>query len=318
MKALIYMEIKDGAPLNGSLELISAAASLNAEADVILIGSDPEAAADYAAKAGGAKVHTISVGSPISEDVLVDALVQAAQKEDYGLVLASATVTAKSFMSRVAARLDAAYVSDVTEIEAVSDGYIFTRPAFGGTVFEKRHTKGAMAVAAVRAGSYDKPEASDGTASVEASDIVIDESAIRTKIVNIIAETTKSVDIESAKIIVVAGRGVGTEADFPLVQELADALGGVVGGSRPLVDEGMIPRQQQVGQSGKIVTPDLYIGLAVSGAPQHIAGMSGSKFIVAVNRDKDAPIFNVADLGIVADAKKILPLLIEAVKEYRS
>lgn len=312
MKALIFIETNEGAVAGASLELISAAAAIDAEADAVLIGANLDDAAAAVAKAGAAAVTVVDGPEEVSEDYITDALAQLAAKDDYKVVMTAATGLGKIIAPRVAARLGAGVVNDVTAIELNGDVLKTTRPSFGGNVIEYRNIKTPVAVVSVRGGSYDKPEDVASPVAPAKADITV--AADKTKVVDKIAEEGEVVNLEEANVVVAGGRGMGSKEDFALVQELADALGGVVGASRPAVEEGWIPRQHQVGQSGKIVTPDLYIACGISGATQHVSGMAGSKYVVAINKDEDAAIFDVADVGIVGDAKKILPLFIEAAK----
>jgi electron transfer flavoprotein alpha subunit len=314
MKFLVYIETKEGMPTGASLELISAASSVQAEADAVLIGANLEDAAAAAAKSGAASVIIINGPEAPTEDYITHALVQQAKADTYAAVLLSATPVGKVVTPRVATLLDTGSVTDVLSIAADGDALIFTRPAFGGTILEDRKVKGAIAVANIRGGSYEKP-AETAAAPVAVSDITVSDDALRSKIVDLIAEAGEAVNLEDAQVIVSGGRGMGSKEDFALIEELADVLGGVVGATRPVIEEGWISRQHQVGQSGKIVAPQLYICAGVSGATQHVSGMSGSKYVVAINKDEDAPIFDVADVGIVGDAKKILPIFIEEVKK---
>ena len=299
MKFLVYIETKEGMPTGASLELISAAASVQAEADAVLIGTGLDEAAAATAKAGVASVIVINGPEAPTEDYITHALVQQAKAGDYAAVLLSATPVGKVVTPRIATLLDTGSVTDVLSIAADGDALIFTRPAFGGTILEDRKVKGAVAVANVRGGSYEKP-AETAAAPIAASDITVSDDALRSKIVDLIAEAGEAVNLEDAQVIVSGGRGMGSKEDFALIEELADVLGGVVGATRPVIEEGWIGRQHQVGQSG---------------ATQHVSGMSSSKYVVAINKDEDAPIFEVADVGIVGDAKKILPIFIEEVKK---
>lgn len=303
MKALVFIETKDGAPVGGSLELFGAAASIGAEAEGIVIGD--EAVAKAAADAVGASVSYVEADD--CEDVITDVVAKAAAGAD--VVFVAATPTGKVVAPRIGARLDAGVVNDITGISA-DDGILITRPAFGGSILEQIKIKTPVAVVSVRPGSFEKPAAAAGTAAKSA----IEAAAAKTQLVEHIAEQGEVVNIEDADIIVAGGRGMGSAEEFAKVIDLAEALGGAVGASRPAIEAGWMPRQHQVGQSGKIVAPKLYVVAGVSGATQHVAGMSGSKYVLAINTDEDAQIFEVADLGIVGDAKKILPLLTEAVK----
>ena len=188
---------------------------------------------------------------------------------------------------------------------------IVTRPVFGGTAHENLKIAAMPAVISIRGGSFPAPETIPEIEKLEGT------ADVKTKILDKIEEGGEDVNIEDASVVVSGGRGMGTEEDFQLCAQLADVLGGVVGATRPVIESGWISRTHQVGQSGKIVTPDLYIAAGISGATQHLSGMTGSKYIIAINKDEDAAIFSVADIGIVGDAKAILPLMIEEVKKRK-
>ena len=200
-------------------------------------------------------------------------------------------------------------------MEFADGAVLYTRPAFGGTVLEKLKNNGKVQVATIRSGSFDKP-AAGAAAAVEECDPAL-AGVVKAKIVEAAKEITEAINLEGADIIVAGGRGMGDAEGFKLVEELAALLGAQVGASRPVIEEGWISRAHQIGQSGKIVAPKLYIACGISGAMQHISGAMGSKYIVAINKDEDASIFSVADLGIVGDAKQILPLLIEEIKKRK-
>ena len=172
-------------------------------------------------------------------------------------------------------------------------------------------------VATVRSGAFSKPEAGEA-APVTAEAVEVPADAIKTKVVEAVKEISESVNLEEAKVIVTGGRGMGSQENFALVEELAQLLGGVVGATRPAIEDGWVSRAHQVGQSGKIVAPALYIACGVSGATQHVSGMSGSGYVVAINKDEDAPIFDVADVGIVGDVMKVLPAMIEEIRKRKA
>ena len=316
MKILIFIESKDKSPVGGSLELISAAKSLGAESEALLIGKDIDEAARITAECGASRVMTVDMEEPLTEEAICSVISKVFTEGDYSAVLASATTLGKVIIPVVASKICGGTVTDVTSIEYSDGSFLFTRPAYGGTVFEKRRVVSGPAAASVRAGSFPKPEPEGSPVSPEALALGFDEGNLRTRITGIIEEASEEVNLEEARIIVSGGRGMGSEDNFKLIYELADAFGGVVGASRPVIENGWISRQHQVGQSGKIVTPELYVAVGISGAVQHLSGMSGSKYIIAINKDEDAPIFGVADAGIVGDALKILPPFIEAVKKF--
>ena len=288
MKALVFFEMKDGSPAGASLELITAAAAIGAEAAAVCVAE---------------------TDGVLYEDTVTDAIAKKA--EGFDVILFAATQLGKLVTPRIAARLGGASVNDAVALKAEDGKIIATRPVFGGTALENLQIQASPAVISVRGGSYPAPEAAPEAEALEGA------ADVCTKITDVIAEAGEAVNLEDASIIVSGGRGMGTVEDFGLCAELADALGGVVGATRPAIESGWIPRTHQVGQSGKIVAPDLYIACGVSGATQHLSGMVGSKYIVAINKDADAPIFSVADIGIVGDVKQILPLMIEEVKKRK-
>ena len=314
MKALVYIETKDGVPFKGSLELISCAQSLGYEADAVIPLRDSEDPASMAV-IGFDKVSSVKIPDTPTDDMIADIMAKEAKDGGYSLVLMAASTLGKAIVPRAAAKLGAACINDCSKIESEDGVLKISRPAYGGTVFQDIQINTPTAVISVRPGSYAAPE--DGEAKTPAEkEIAYDPECIRTAVKEIIREASEDINLEEAKVIVSGGRGMGSEEDFAMLYDLAEAFGGAVGASRPVIESGWISRQHQVGQSGKIVNPDLYIACGISGAVQHLAGMSGSKYIIAINKDEDAPIFDVADLGIVGDVKKIIPILIESAKEF--
>ena len=193
---------------------------------------------------------------------------------------------------------------------------IYTRPAYGGTILEHIEVEGT-AVVTVRNGSFSKPETASN-AGVTEKKVEIPADVIKAKIIDTVKEISESVNLEEAEVIVSGGRGMGNAENFKLVEELARVLGGVVGATRPAIEDGWISRAHQVGQSGKIVAPKLYIACGISGATQHTSGMSGSNYIVAINKDEDAPIFEIANVSIVGNVTEILPVMIEEMKKVKA
>ncbi|MBO5995493.1 MAG: electron transfer flavoprotein subunit alpha/FixB family protein [Firmicutes bacterium] len=314
MKALIFTELKDGAPFKGSLELYTLASSLEFEAYGLIIGKNASELSD-ACIPGAVKVFAVKGPEILTDDILTDIVHQTAQECGSDAVFFAATTTGKALTPRVAARLGAGSVNDCTKVVCEDDHLVVSRPLYGGTVFENIRIDSPKAVLSIRPGSYEAQE--DGAASpIEDLDITVDSSMVKTAVKEVLHEASEDVNLEEAKIIVSGGRGMGSEENFDLIYQLAEVFDAGVGASRPVIESGWINRQHQVGQSGKIVSPDLYIACGISGAVQHLAGMSGSKYIIAINKDEDAPIFDIADLGIVGDVKKVLPILIESAKEF--
>ena len=290
-----------------TFNVLGAAAKLNQDVHVLVMGQGAEKVAEtLGAAAGVAKVLLVNnalCAHPTAEQVSAQIL-SIADQYDYFLV--AATTFGKNFMPRVAAKLGIAQISEITE---VVDGETFKRPVYAGNAIATVKSRDAKKAITVRATGFD-PLSGEGNAAVESLDLVADLA----KSSFISQELTKSErpELTSAKIIISGGRGMQSGDNFHLLEAIADKLGAAVGASRAAVDAGFVPNDYQVGQTGKIVAPDLYIAVGISGAIQHLAGMKDSKVIVAINKDEEAPIFSVADYGLVMDLFKALPELNEA------
>ena len=311
MKALLFIETDEEKALGGSLELISAVKTLNAEGTALVVGN--RTAADTVAALG---IPVIFIDDDTDCDTLTEVLSEIVKEENPDIVLVANTTLAKDIAPRIAGRMNLGCVSDVIGIDKIDNKVIYTRPAYGGTILEHIEVDGA-AVVTVRNGSFSKPEAASN-AGVTEKDIKIPTGAVKAKIINTVKEISESVNLEEAEVIVSGGRGMANPENFKLVEELARVLGGVVGATRPAIESGWISRAHQVGQSGKIVAPKLYIACGISGATQHTSGMSGSNYIVAINKDEDAPIFEIANIGIVGNVTEILPVMIEEMKKVKA
>lgn len=310
MKALLFIETCGEKILGGSLELISALKSLDIEGRALVVGN--RRAAEEVASFS---IPVIFVDSATDTDTLTEILGETVKEENPDIVLLANTTLAKDVAPRIAGRINLGCVSDVIEININNEKVIYTRPVYGGTILEHIEVEGT-AVVTVRNGSYSKPQVGE-TAEINEKVIKIKENTIKSKIVDVVKEISESVNLEEAKVIVSGGRGMGSAENFKLVEELANVLGGVVGASRSPIENGWISRAHQVGQSGKIVSPKLYIACGISGATQHTSGMSDSNYIVAINKDEDAPIFEIANIGIVGDVNEIIPAMIEEVKKLK-
>lgn len=314
MKSFVYIETKNEKPVGTSLELLSLAKTLG-EGTAVLVGSGLQSAAELTAAYGVPVLLADSSASCPDETVYV--LEQLIREKQPDLVLFAATQAGKDHAPRLAQRLGGGCVTDAVAVEAGENGLRFTRPAYGGAVLEHLAVgESAISFATVRSGSYARPE-SGAAAAVETVSVSVPGEAVKARIVETVTEIAEQVDLEGADVIVAGGRGMGSAEDFKLVEELAALLGGVVGATRPAIEEGWIARSHQVGQSGKTVAPKLYIACGISGAMQHISGAMGSKYIVAINKDEDASIFRVADVGIVGDVKVILPAMIEEIRKRK-
>lgn len=311
MKALLFIETDGEKVLGGSLELISAVKALDAEGTALIVGN--RAAADTVAALG---IPVIFTETATDCDTLTEVLSQTVKEQNPDIVLLANTALAKDLAPRIAGRMSLGCVSDVIGMNKTDGKVIYTRPAYGGTILEHLEVEGT-AVVTVRNGSFSKPEAGSNAGVIEKK-VEIPASAVKAKIVDTVKEMCESVNLEEAQVIVSGGRGMGNIENFQLVEELARVLGGVVGATRPPIESDWICRTHQVGQSGKIVSPKLYFACGISGATQHTSGMSGSKYIVAINKDEEASIFDIADIGIIGNVLEILPVMIEEMKKVKA
>ena len=307
MKTLVLIEHEGGAIKDATLATAAAAAKLG-DVHALVAGSNVGAVAEAAAKiAGMGKVHVADAAHlehQLAEDV---APVVAALMATHDAFLASSTTTGKNVAPCVAALLDVMQISDILSVEGDD---IFTRPIYAGNAIATVRSKDVKKVITVRGTAFEKVAASGGSGTVEA----VDAGSASGKSSFVGAELSKSErpELTSAKVIVSGGRGFGSSEQFhALLDPLADKLGAGVGASRAAVDAGYAPNDYQVGQTGKIVAPQVYIAIGISGAIQHLAGMKDSKVIIAINKDEEAPIFQVADVGLVGDLFKIVPELTE-------
>lgn len=290
----------------------------------VVIGHQVGAAMQEANDHGADKI--IVVDAPefqhYTTDAYAIALVSLVEKYGPTSMLVGATNNGRDLGPRISCRLNTGLTADCTalDIDEESGNVAWTRPAFGGnlmaTILCPQHRP---QIGTVRPGVFKKSEAVQGTAEVIKEDIHIPEKQIRTRVIELIRNLDEdNVDLEGAEIIVSGGRGVGSADGFALLYELADALGATVGASRGAVDKGWISYSHQVGQTGKTVGPKLYIACGISGAIQHVAGIGGADVVVAINKDPNAPIFDVADYGVVGDLFEVLPVLIEEMKQRKA
>ncbi|QIK41692.1 electron transfer flavoprotein subunit alpha/FixB family protein [Pontivivens nitratireducens] len=307
MAVLLLAEVNSGElSMDATAKAVTAAKSLG-DVTVLCAGASAAAAGETAATIDGvAKVlvaEDASLGHRLAE-ATADLIVSLAG--DYSHIVAPATTDAKNIMPRVAALLDVMVISDVS---GVVDADTFERPIYAGNAIQTVKSSDATKVVTIRTSTFDAAGAG-GSAPVETIDTPA-ASGLSEWVEDKIAESDRP-DLTSAKIVVSGGRGVGSEENFAIVEKLADKLGAAVGASRAAVDSGYAPNDWQVGQTGKVVAPDLYIAIGISGAIQHLAGMKDSKIIVAINKDEEAPIFQVADYGLVADLFDAVPELEKA------
>ena len=305
MKTLIVAEHDNKTLKAATLNAVAAARQLGGDIDILVVGSDCKAAADAAAAVPGV-ASVLLADNAAYENQLAEnvSLAVADVAAGYDSVFAAATANGKNVMPRVAALLDVAQISDIT---AVIDADTFERPIYAGNVIATVKSSDAKKVVTVRTTAFDAVPAEGGTASVQAIDGAHD-AGISSFIGEEVAVSDRP-ELTSASVVISGGRGMQNGDNFSLLEGIADKLNAAIGASRAAVDAGFVPNDYQVGQTGKIVAPDLYIAVGISGAIQHLAGMKDSKVIVAINKDEDAPIFQVADYGLVADLFAALPEL---------
>jgi len=304
MKALVVAEHEYGELKPETAKTLSAAHKVGADIDVLLVGENLNDAAEQASKLSGVSRVLVADSSDYAHQLAentADLIVSLAG--DYSHLFASATTTGKNIMPRVAALLDKAQVSDIID---VIDADTFKRPIYAGNAIATVKSLESVHVITVRASAFDAVS-SDGSASIEK----IDNNMASTNSEFVSKEQTESErpELTAADVVISGGRGMQNGENFKLLEGIADKLGAAIGASRAAVDAGFVPNDMQVGQTGKIVAPDLYIAVGISGAIQHLAGMKDSKVIVAINKDPEAPIFQVADYGLVADLFDVLPEL---------
>lgn len=320
---LTHIAISDGKIKRSSLEVLShlrQQAEANGHTlEAVIIDADASSYVERVQQYGPSKIYTVEhpVFKRHLNTPLLKALSQVIDTTDPYLVAFASTEGTKDILGALAARHDAAALSDVSAFELTDGGIQATRPVMAAKILSENHARGDKILVSVRSGSYDLNE-KETNAEVTEIDFSIEESKIKTTLREIIGATGDKVDLTEAETIVAAGRGTKDEEGQKLVSELASVLHASVGASRALTEAGIVDPSLQIGQTGKVVSPQLYIAVGISGAIQHVAGMTNSKVIVAVNKDPDAPIFDIADYGIVGDLYKVLPPFIEALKKIKN
>ncbi|MBK8063297.1 MAG: electron transfer flavoprotein subunit alpha/FixB family protein [Betaproteobacteria bacterium] len=311
MSILVIAEHDNKSLKVATLNTVAAAQKIGGEIHVLVAGSGSSAAAEAASKVAGVARVLHADAAPLGEFLAenVAALVVGIAK-NYSHVLAPATSNGKNVTPRVAALLDVQQISDIVAVESADT---FVRPIYAGNALATVQSSDAVKVITVRTTGFDAVAASGGSAAVEALSGAAD-SGLSTFVGREVSKSERP-ELTAAKIIVSGGRGMGSGDNFKILEPLADHLGAAMGASRAAVDAGFVPNDWQVGQTGKIVAPELYIAIGISGAIQHLAGMKDSRVIVAVNKDEEAPIFSVADYGIVGDLFQIVPQLVEELKK---
>ncbi len=305
MSILVVAEHDNAALKPVTLNVLAAAAAIGGDVDVLVAGADCKAVADQAAAVTGVRTvllaDNVAYGHQLAENI---ALLVAELGAKYSHVLTGHTTAGKNFLPRVAALLDVAQISDIVAVDAPDT---FKRPIYAGNGIATIKSNDAIKVLSVRGTGFDPVAATGGGAATESVASVHD-AALSSFVSEEIVKSERP-ELTAAKVVISGGRGMQNGENFKMLESIADKLGAAVGASRAAVDAGFVPNDMQVGQTGKIVAPDLYIAVGISGAIQHLAGMKDSKVIVAINKDEDAPIFQVADYGLVADLFKAVPEL---------
>ena len=316
-KVIVFGEVREGELRNVSFEAIAAAKQISDGGEVcgLLLGNDVNNLANAMIQYGADRV-IIAQHSDLesyTSDAYSQAIMQVIQAENpQGFILGHTSI-GKDISPRIAAKLKSGLISDAISLEVNGDQVIFTRPIYSGKAFEKKVIADGMVFATIRPNNIPLLE-KDESRFGEVNFVNVEVKDLRTIVKDVVRKATSGVDLTEAKIIVSGGRGVKSKDGFKPLQELAELLGGAVGASRGACDADYCDYSLQIGQTGKVVTPDLYIACGISGAIQHIAGMSNAKVIVAINKDPEANIFSIADYGIVGDLFEVVPLLIEEFK----
>jgi len=304
MSILVFAEHDNSTLKADTLKTVAAAQAIGGDIHVLVAGSDCQSVAQEAAKINGVTKVIVADNAAYEHQLAENiSLLVTELASDYEHILATALTTGKNFMPRVAALLDVAQISDIIAVESADT---FVRPIYAGNAIATVQSLDSKKVITVRSTGFDAV-ATDGSAEVVALDSVTD-AGISTHVKDELSVSERP-DLGAASVVISGGRGMQNGDNFKLLEGIADKLGAAVGASRAAVDAGFVPNDMQVGQTGKIVAPDLYIAVGISGAIQHLAGMKDSKIIVAINKDAEAPIFQVADYGIVGDLFDVLPEL---------
>ena len=310
----VFAQAANGAPTSATLELLTKARSLSSNVTAFIAGSGAEAAAlgEYGATA----VLAVEIGKNLPGVAIASALksvIDGGNTPD--LIMFPQNTEGRDIMSRLSVKLDKTVITNNTDITDSGDGVTVVTPIFGGnTLVSTTFTGAGPFLAAFRPKSFAAESAGGAAAAVTAVTVPDLGATGSAQVVAVHVEETTGPKLDEANIVVAGGRGLGESPSFAMVEELATLLKGAPGASRAIVDAGWVPYSYQVGQTGKVVKPTIYIAAGISGATQHMVGMKGSKNIIAINKDKEAPIFGVADLGIVGDVHKVLPQIIAALK----
>lgn len=317
-KVLVLAEIRDGKLRNVSFEALSAAQKVAEGGEVVaaVLGSSDDKLASELAHYGANKVYLVTNGelTQYTPDAFTQALTQLINDVNPDAVFMGHTAIGKDLAPRTAQRLGLGLVSDITDLAVDGGEVVFTRPIYAGKAFQKTKMTEGKVFATIRPNNIAVVDA-DASRTADVVSLTADIKDIRTIVKEVARKAVEGVDLSEAKVVVAGGRGVKSSEGFAPLKELANLLGGAIGASRGACDAEYCDYSLQIGQTGKVVTPDLYIACGISGAIQHLAGMSNSRIIVAINKDPEAPIFSVADYGIVGDLFEVLPMLTEEFKK---
>ncbi|MBG9445773.1 electron transfer flavoprotein subunit alpha [Cytobacillus firmus] len=319
-KVLVLGEVRDGSLRNVSFEAVAAGktASEGGEVVGVLIGDSVSALANEMIHYGADRVVTVEDEKlkQYTPDGFSQALMAVIDSESPDGLIFGHTAMGKDLAPKIAAKLESGLISDVTSLEEAGGNLVFTRPIYSGKAFEKKIVTDGLLFATIRPNNI-APLEKDESRSGDVASVAAEIKDLRTIIKEVVRKASEGVDLSEAKVIIAGGRGVKSEEGFEPLKELASVLNGAVGASRGACDADYCDYSLQIGQTGKVVTPDLYIACGISGAIQHLAGMSNSKVIVAINKDPEANIFKVADYGIVGDLFEVVPLLTEEFKKLK-
>ncbi|HZG70930.1 MAG TPA: electron transfer flavoprotein subunit alpha/FixB family protein [Chondromyces sp.] len=319
-KVLVLGETRDGVLRNVSFEAVAAGKTIaeGGEVVAVLIGESVSGLAEQMIQYGADRAVVVEDAklAQYTSDGYSQAFMAVVEAENPEGIVFGHTALGKDLSPKIASKLNTGLISDATSIEEAGGNIVFTRPIYSGKAFEKKIVSGGIVFATIRPNNI-QPLEQDASRTGEVGTITADIKDIRTIIQEVVRKATEGVDLSEAKVVVAGGRGVKSEEGFEPLKELADVLGGAVGASRGACDAEYCDYSLQIGQTGKVVTPDLYIACGISGAIQHLAGMSNSKVIVAINKDPEANIFNVADYGIVGDLFEVVPMLTEEFRKLK-
>ncbi|WP_409525925.1 electron transfer flavoprotein subunit alpha/FixB family protein [Nitrincola sp. MINF-07-Sa-05] len=305
MAILVISEHDNTALKPSTLNTVKAASEIGGEIDLLVVGSGCSAVADNAAKVPGVRKVLVADNAAYDHEIAENVAALVIElAPGYTHLLAPATTNGKNFMPRVAALLDVGQISDIIKVESPDT---FVRPIYAGNAIATVQSLDDTKVITVRTTAFDAVAEEGGSATVEALSQVKDMGLSR--LISEDMAVSDRPELTAARVVISGGRGMASKENFALLEKVADKLGAAIGASRAAVDAGFVPNDMQVGQTGKIVAPELYIAVGISGAIQHLAGMKDSKVIVAINKDEDAPIFQVADYGLVADLFEAIPEL---------